>query len=855
MRQWRDFKQRLWAEKKKAVNAFLPGLASTASTNMKNLHNDVATVKVALNARAEELCKLLLPGGQKVGQEWRAGDVGGGKGDSLKVALEGDRVGLWKDFAGAPEDAGDLLALWQRCRGVSFNVALHDAASWAGVAINGAKGNGAFTGKPVLGNPSVNLEVPAGAIEAKDMKGEWDACVEELGDVEIERLAKWRGYSPQFCQWLRAQSLVGLYKSQIAFPVCEGCKVIGWHYRIKDDGSWRYFPTGIGTRAFIIGGLSSGMPVWAFESQWDLLAALDACGWEDRALFTAVATRGAGNAGKLGEVIEANSTVVLWPQNDEPGLKWSKEAARALSSCRVKIVTVPSPYKDVADWHKAGAGNDAFVRALREERLAHEAAPVETDGEEAQAQPFPTDCLPPIMKVMAEAIADTERTPQSLAGCCVLGIVSASIGAGLQVRSGPDRTTPGNLYIVGSAESGSGKSESFRYAARPFHDFEGAILERWTREELPGLQAEKDMLESEILVLKKKIPNGNDGVERTERREQLEQKKVELMKVGQGLVPPALSCEDTTTERLASLLQAQGECLASLSSDAGTAVNNLLGRYNKLNRTDESIYLKAYSRDFCKVDRQTRPPVLLRKPCLTLLWLTQPDKIETMLAERSLTDGGLIPRLLPCHTNCQPKHIVNGHGGIPKQVQEDYRTLICVLLETYRMGGEAYTIEPTPAALELLNAHHNMIVDRRLNELHDVTSYAARWTEQAWRLSVVLHAGLHLGCAHERLLGASTAQAAIVLANWFAAQQLAILAAGRKRARTKKRDEILSLLADHPVGITSRDVQRAGIVRDAEQAHDLLASLEFEGVLQSETKGPTKAGGRRSTIYRRKAAT
>ena len=59
-----------------------------------------------------------------------------------------------------------------------------------------------------------------------------------------------------------------------------------------------------------------------------------------------------------------------------------------------------------------------------------------SQGEE-KILPFPLQHLPPVARAMAEAIARTERTPETLAGCCVLGIVSASIGAGLQIASGP----------------------------------------------------------------------------------------------------------------------------------------------------------------------------------------------------------------------------------------------------------------------------------------------------------------------------------------------------------------------------------------------------------------------------------
>ena len=246
-----------------------------------------------------------------------------------------------------------------------------------------------------------------------------------------------------------------------------------------------------------------------------------------------------------------------------------------------------------------------------------------------------------------------------------MGILSASIGAGVQIKSGPNRVTGGNLYIMASAESGSGKSETFRHAAKPFLVYEQVMVEQWKAEVLPRLRAEEDLLESEMGRLKKVAGKGKSDVEREEIRDELQVKKKELAEVNAGLTAPALCCEDVTSEKLAVMFSQNQEQLASLSPDAGNIVNILLGRYNKLDRTDEGIYVKAFSGDYCRVDRQGREPVLLQRPCLTALWLVQPDKIETLLAERSLTDGGMIPRILICHTRAQPRPIVDGAEGIP----------------------------------------------------------------------------------------------------------------------------------------------------------------------------------------------
>lgn len=449
---------------------------------------------------------------------------------------------------------------------------------------------------------------------------------------------------------------------------------------------------------------------------------------------------------------------------------------------------------------------------------------------------------------MARAIAHTERTPETLAGCCVFGILSASIGAGLQVRSGPDRFTRGNLFLLVSAESGTGKSESFRHAARPFHEFEHEMVNHWLREIGPQLEADVAILEARIKQLTGQAGKAKDAIEREALRGEIKEAKAALVKAKLLNTAPALCCEDVTTERLAVLLQNNQEQLASLSPDAGSIVNNVLGRYSKQDRTDETIYLKAFSGDYCRVDRIGRETVLLLRPCLVALWLTQPDKVETLLAKKSLTDGGLIPRLLVSHTHAQPQPIVDGIEGIPADVANAWAKLVNVLLKTFRMATQPATIEPTPEARQLMKEHFNGIVERRLDDLHDVTTYAARWNEQAWRIAVCIHAGKHGEYAGERMMDLDTAQCAIRLADWFSGEQLRILAGGRHAAKTAKRDEVLGLLADNPAGITHRDVQRALHLPSAEEARALLAAMEAEGILIGKDSQPEK-GGHLTRIY------
>jgi hypothetical protein len=455
------------------------------------------------------------------------------------------------------------------------------------------------------------------------------------------------------------------------------------------------------------------------------------------------------------------------------------------------------------------------------------------------AEPFPLHCLPPLVEAMAKEVCATERVPESLVGCCALGILSASVGAGLAVRSASNRVTHGNIYVLASAESGSGKSETFRHMAKPFQQFEMDRIKRWKELDRPDAIAKRGLLEVDIKQCKKQYAKQHDD----DIGEEVRKFELEMEELQKRLDPPTLSCEDITTEKLADLLSKNDEQLASLSSDALSIVNILLGRYNKLDRTDEGLYLKAYSGDPCVVHRMSRDPILLESPCLTALWLTQPDKVQSLLDERSLNEGGLIPRILACHTDCEPREIGKNPPSISSSVEKAYAGLIYSLLTTYRLAPECVTIEPTSEALEALNDHRDAIVKRRRGELRDVTSYAARWNEQAWRITVCLHAGTHGSPAHEHPVALETAQQAIALADWFAEEQLRILNAGRmerKAARLKKLKELI--IQCYGGAATLRDLEKSNNFKQDEVRE--LAS-KFPDILAIEKR---VTGGRPSEI-------
>ena len=588
------------------------------------------------------------------------------------------------------------------------------------------------------------------------------------------------------------------------------------------------------------------------------------------------ATCNAGGAGKWLDDYTATlrgADVVLIADKDEPGRKHVQLVAGKLhgTAKTIRVVELPDfngqPVKDAADYFVAGATAEDFLAVVTEAvpftppaaptaapRDVSNLLPASPEDDEPEAAPFPVNALPPTMALLVSAVARCERVPLALPGVCALGVISAALGAGLEVTSGPNRATRGNLFLLASAESGSGKSETFRIVAAPLVEYQQRQLEVWKDKTSPQLQSEIRVLDREVGTLEKKAAKSSDPMERDRLVGELEYKLARKDDLTRKAALPCTIAQDVTTERLAVLLRDNREVTFSASADARKLVDNLLGRYNPGKTTDESLYLSAFSGDFVRVDRQGRDAVVLNRPCLALCWFVQPDLLGTMLGEESLSASGFLPRLLLCHTHATPRRIEGEAQALSDHTRGQWAKLVTDLLATFHDAEKPQRIAAAPEAAALLTEFHNRVVDRRAVDLADVGAFAARYAEQAWRVAVVLHAALHGAEAGSHSLTLETAQNAISLVEWFSAAQLDILAKGRHAAAEKVSEEVIELLATHQERqrldyVTARDVHRARIVSTADAGRALLARMEREGLLTGEDVRPAH-GGKTMRIFR-----
>jgi len=249
------------------------------------------------------------------------------------------------------------------------------------------------------------------------------------------------------------------------------------------------------------------------------------------------------------------------------------------------------------------------------------------------------------------------------------------------------------------------------------------------------------------------------------------------------------------------------------------------------------------------VHRKSSLPVILSRPCLAVLWMIQPDKLREMLGKAALTDSGMMPRFLLCDTKAEPVDEPEHWPVIDEATTAGWSAVIRELARTFRARGkEPLTIKTASGVQAMLRDYHNELAAKRRTggDLADVSSYAARWSENARRVAVVLHAAEHGASAPYEKLATETAENALKIVRWFSAQQLQVLAAGRHERRASRLESLKAALSLYPEQrATLRDLERRnGIAKD--EAASLARA--FPAVLVLETVKPAGRGRPSETV-------
>jgi hypothetical protein len=453
--------------------------------------------------------------------------------------------------------------------------------------------------------------------------------------------------------------------------------------------------------------------------------------------------------------------------------------------------------------------------------------------------PFPAHALAPIQRHMAEAVAEILSIPPELPYCCVLAATSAACGRALMTPSGPGRKLGANTYHLLAAPSGLGKSSIFQSCFEPLYRLQANRYRKFIEIDQPTLILEQTKLKRDFEIYKQSIGKKNfiPGQE-----DKMKQIIARLAEIEFELHPPQVICEDITSEALAVALASNREQIFSLSADADKVFRNVEGRYVAGKELDESLYVKGFSRDSLWQNRISRSNIYLESPCMTVCWMTQPLRLDRLFANREFREGGLLPRFLIVARSPDVGQIPDQIPPVNDKLQYAYHEMMTALLSNFWDAPKEILIPWSPEVYERLRCYYNSLVERMNGKDYDIASFLKRWQEYAWRIALVIHAGLHRAKAAQTPLALSTAEAAIEIVNWHAEEQLRVLEPMREGFLYESFRKLVTFLQTQiSWEAAARDIQR--------KFHWTTAQLEkvldtFSQYFSRRTKAPSKRGGR-----------
>lgn len=442
---------------------------------------------------------------------------------------------------------------------------------------------------------------------------------------------------------------------------------------------------------------------------------------------------------------------------------------------------------------------------------------------------FPLANFPPVIRELALASSALHKSKPQLAALTALGVLSASLGKGLKLRTINSLHTTGNLYIIISMRTGGGKTTEA-----------GPILGLLRDYQLQRRAAHGKLVhrsEAKLVNLRRRIATLDAASNAEEAQSEADLDRLAEMRAEEASLvastkPPTILTEDATSERFVTLAEENNGVLASMATDARDAAENLLGRYSKAGANGGNPFIKGFSGDPIEQARVTRASVSMI-PRFTTLWLLQPDCLDALFKKDAHAVSGLAPRFLICRIERALVLDTFEDGPPSADIHAPLRARLQELLTTYfEHPGEPYEISATREAATAIMDYGNRLKTFLAEENTDeMGGFIVRWAEQAWRIALVLHAAEHGSKAHQARLEERNARTAVALAEWFSRYQMEALQVVGSNKTAEKLRVAEECVRRHPNGVPAYKVRRdhQSVFTSAKDAQEALSQLVEEG--------------------------
>jgi hypothetical protein len=238
---------------------------------------------------------------------------------------------------------------------------------------------------------------------------------------------------------------------------------------------------------------------------------------------------------------------------------------------------------------------------------------------------------------MALATARSTETPLEMAALLGVPVVSCCLAGKVEIDVEPGYWEPANTYAAVAMESGNRKTAVINELTRPVNDYESAERRR-LEPEITRAKNKRKAIEERIAWLRKQAAKSPANATFAKQLADAEESLPDVPRA------PQLWTQDTTSEKLAQLLQDHGERMG-VFSDEGDLFDLLAGRYTG-GVPNFDIFLHGHSASPVRVSRISRPDVFLDRPMLSIGLSPQPAVLERLRDTPAFRHRGLVARFL-----------------------------------------------------------------------------------------------------------------------------------------------------------------------------------------------------------------
>ncbi len=417
--------------------------------------------------------------------------------------------------------------------------------------------------------------------------------------------------------------------------------------------------------------------------------------------------------------------------------------------------------------------------------------------------------LPRALRDMAEAVSANISAPLDLPALIGLGVASSCACGRVSVQLKPDWQEPAQLFVLCAMGSGEGKTPVFRHMA--------GSLWRWQAAENRAriVRVEQDRAELETLQAAK--------AKATKRGDTIEARGIarQIAEFSQTRLLTRFTGGNVTPERLAQLMQENGGATAILD-DEGEAFDLLAGRYQ--DQPDLTPFLAGYSGGKPLTVERKSGTVIVDTPALSVLALTQPFVLSSVLGDDRMRGKGLLARfLIACP---EPMREYGDEPDLPAAVVRSYEEAVARLLAL-----PSCRLTLSAEAREVFFAWRAEVRKRQWDDLNALQrdGFTAKFAGNTARLAACLHLWEQ---SPGDEISAATMRDAVALARYFAGHLLHLL--GGEGGLTGAAREALGWMVQR-----GEPVQRA---RDIKQGLAKRKLFRAEGAAEAALDELCKAG-------------